>query len=117
MDSHDFQATGTGTVGFDHKLNLKVNLNLSEALSRTIAAGSPAARLALSGERLTVPMVITGTTEAPSYGLDTKAVGAGVQEQVKEKVREAAGDLLTGSSRPKDVKQKGQDMLKGLLGR
>lgn len=117
MDSHDFQATGTGTVGFDHKLNLKVNLNLSEALSRTIAGGSPAARLALSGERLTVPMVITGTTEAPSYGLDTKAVGAGVQEQVKEKVREAAGDLLTGSSRPKDVKQKGQDMLKGLLGR
>jgi AsmA protein len=117
MDSHDFQATGGGTIGFDHALNLKVNLNLSEALSQKIAGGSPAARVALSGGRLGVPMVITGTTQGPSYGLDTQGVGAKVQEQVKEKVREAAGDLLTGASRPKDVKQKGQELFKGLIGR
>ena len=29
MDSHDFQATGGGTIGFDQKLNLAVNLILS----------------------------------------------------------------------------------------
>ncbi|HLZ34782.1 MAG TPA: AsmA family protein, partial [Nitrospira sp.] len=117
MDSHDFQATGTGTVGFDRALNLQVNLNLSEALSQKLSAGASAARLALSGGRLAVPMVITGTLQAPSYGLDTKAVGAKVQEQVKEKVKEAAGELLTGSGRPEDMKQQGQKLLKGLLGR
>lgn len=117
MDSHDFQATASGTVGFDQTLNLKANLNLSQALSQKIAGGSPAARLALSGGRLTVPLVITGTARAPAYSLDTKAVGAKVQEQVKEKVKEAVGDLLKGSSKPEDVKQKGQELLKGLFGR
>ena len=32
MDSHDFQATGGGTIGLDHSLNMKLNLNLSQAL-------------------------------------------------------------------------------------
>lgn len=61
--------------------------------------------------------MIAGTVQAPSYGLDTKAVGAKVQEQVQEKVEEAARDLLKGSSKPEDLKQKGQDLLKELFRR
>ena len=117
MDSHDFQATGAGTVGFDQTLNLKVTLNLSQALSQTIAGSSPSARLALTEGRLNVPLLITGTMQAPSYGLDSKALTGKIQEQVKEKVKEAIGDLLKGSTRPDDLKQKGQDLLKGLMGR
>lgn len=116
MDSHDFQATGEGTVGFDQTLNLKVKLNLSQALSQKLTGSSPAARLALTGGRLNVPLLITGTVQAPSYGLDSKALTGKVQEQVKEKVKEAIGDLLKGSTKPEDLKQKGQDLLKGLLG-
>ena len=117
IDSHDFQATGAGTVGFDQTLNLKVTLNLSQALSQTIAGSSPSARLALIEGRLNVPLLITGTMQAPSYGLDSKALTGKIQEQVKEKVKEAIGDLLKGSTRPDDLKQKGQDLLKGLMGR
>ncbi len=117
MDSHDFQATGNGTVGFDQTLNLKVMLNLSQALSQKIADSSPAARFALIEGRLNVPLLITGTVQAPSYGLDSKALTARVQEQVKEKVKEAIGDLLKDSTKPGDLKQKGQNLLKGLLGR
>ena len=117
MDSHDFQATGEGTVGFDQTLNLKVTLNLSQVLSQKLAGSSPAARLAMAGGRLNVPLLITGTVQAPSYGLDSKALTGRVQEQVKEKVKEAIGDLLKGSTKPDDLKQKGQDLLKGLLGR
>ena len=117
MDSHDFQATGAGTVGFDQTLNLKVTLNLSQALSQTIAGSSPSARLALTEGRLNVPLLITGTMQAPSYGLDSKALTGKIQEQVKEKVKEAIGDLLKGSTKPDDLKQKGQDLLKGLMGR
>jgi AsmA protein len=40
-----------------------------------------------------------------------------IQEQVKEKLKEALGDLLKGSTKPDDLKQKGQDLLKGLFGR
>ena len=115
IDSHDFQATGKGTVGFDQTLHLTVTLNLSDALSQKIISLSPAVRLAMVGGRLNVPLLITGTVQAPSYGLDSKALTGKAQEQVKEKVKEAIGDLLKGSTKPDDLKQKGQDLLKGLL--
>jgi len=116
IDSHDFQATGGGVVGFDQTLSLKVKLNLSQALSQKISGSSPAARLALAGGRLSVPLLITGTVQVPSYGLDSQALTGKVQEQVKEKMKEALDDLLKGSTKPEDLKQKGQDLLKGLLG-
>jgi AsmA protein len=117
MDSHDFQAMGNGTVGFDQTLNLKVTLNLSQALSQKIIESSPAARLVLTEGRLNVPLLITGTLQAPSYGLDSNALTGRVQEQMKEKGREVIGDLLRGSTKPGDLKHKSRDVLKGLLGR
>ena len=117
MDSHDFQATGGGTIGFDQQLNLVVNLNLSQDLSQKIAHSSPAAKLAMKGDRLSLPLTITGTTQAPSYGLDMKGLTGRVQEQVRKKVEEAVGGLLKGTTTPEDLKQQGRDLLKGLLGR
>lgn len=117
MDSHDFQATGGGTIGLDQMLNLKLNLNLSQTLSQKIAAGSPIARVALKGGRLSLPLLITGSTKAPSYGLDTNMFADKVQERVREKVKGAVGDLLKGSTKPEDMKQQGKDLLKDLFGR
>ena len=117
MDSHDFQATGGGTIGFDQKLNLVVNLNLSQELSQKIARSSPAARLAMKEGRVSLPLMITGTAQAPSYGLDMKSLTGRVQEQVQKKARETIDGLLKGTTKPEDVIQQGQDLLKGLLGR
>lgn len=117
MDSHDFQATGGGTVGFDQALNLAVNLHLSPALSQKLASSSPIARIAMKEGRLRLPFQITGTIQAPAYGLDTKELTGKVQEQVKEKVNEAVKGILDGATNPKDLKQQGKDLLKGLLGR
>jgi AsmA protein len=117
MDSHDFQATGGGTIGFDQTLNLTVNLNLSQDLSQKISRSTPAAKLAMKEGRLNLPLMITGTTQAPSYGLDMKSLTGRVQEQVQKKVEEAVGGLLKGTIKPEDLKQQGQDLLKGLLGR
>jgi AsmA protein len=117
MDSHDFQATGGGTIGLDQSLNMKLNMNLSQALSQKIAAGSPIARVAMSGGRLSLPLLITGSMQAPAYGLDTKMFAGKVQEQVKEKVKGAIGDILKGSAKPEDLKQQGKDLLKDLFGR
>jgi AsmA protein len=117
MDSHDFQATGGGAIGFDQTLNLIVNLNLSQDLSQKIARSSPAAKLAMKGGRLSLPLVITGTAQAPSYGLDMKGFTGKFQEQVQKKVEEAVEGLLKGTTKPEDLKQQGRDLLKGLLGR
>lgn len=117
LDSHDFQATGGGTIGLDQSLDMKVNLNLSQALSQKIATGSPIARVAMTGGRLSLPLLITGSTQAPSYGLDTKMFAGKVKEQVKETVKGAVGDLLKGNAKPEDLKQQGKDLLKGLFGR
>jgi AsmA protein len=117
MDSHDFQATGTGTVGFDQTLNLKTNLTLSQVLSQKVANSAPVAKLALKDGRLSLPLMITGTAQEPAYGLDSKALTGRAQEQVKEKVKEAVGGLLKGTSKPEDVKKQGEELLKGLFGR
>jgi len=93
-----------------------VKLNLSQALSQKITRSFPAARLTLAGDRLNVPLLITGTLQAPSYGLDSKALTAKVQEQAKHKIQEALDDFLKGTTKPEDLKQKGQDLLKGLFG-
>lgn len=117
MDSHDFQATGGGTIGFDHVLNLTVNLRLSEALSQQVAGSSPVARLAVKEGRLTLPLLIGGTLEAPSYGLDMKGLTGKVQQQIKQKAEEAIGGLLKGTTKPQDLEREGKGLLKGLLGR
>ncbi|SPP63103.1 AsmA family protein [Nitrospira lenta] len=117
MDSHDFQATGAGTVGFDQTLNLAVNLHLTPALSQKLAASSPIVRIALKDGRLRLPFQIAGTLQAPAYGLDTKELTGKVQEQVKEQLNEAVKGLLEDTTNPKDLQQQGKDLLKGLLGR
>lgn len=117
MDSHDFQATGGGTIGFDHALNMTVNLRLSEALSQQVAGSSPVARVAVKEGRLTLPLLIGGTLDAPSYGLDMKGLTGKVQEQIKQKAEEAIGGLLKGTTKPKDLEREGKDLLKGLFGR
>lgn len=117
MDSHDFQATGGGTVGFDQSLNLKFALQLSEPLSQKIVRSLSVTRLALAGGRLNVPVTIAGTTQAPSYGVDVNALTGKVQSQVKEQLKGAIGEVLGGSSNPQDLQRKGRDLLKGLLGK
>ncbi|UVT22187.1 MAG: AsmA family protein [Nitrospira sp.] len=117
MDSHDFQATGGGTIGFDQRLNLLVNLNLSQEASQKIAGASPVVKLALKDGRLNLPLTITGTAQAPSYGVDLKGITGKVQEQVKKKVEETVGGLLKGTTKPEDLKKEGQELLKGILGR
>jgi AsmA protein len=117
MDSHDFQATGGGTIGFDQRVNLTVNLNLSQEVSQKIAAASPVVKIALKDGRLSLPLTITGTAQAPSYGVDVRGLNGKVQEQVKKKVEEAVGGLLKGTTKPEDLEKEGKELLKGLFGR
>ena len=117
MDSHDFQALGKGTIGFDRMLNLALNLSLSQALSRKITESSPITKVALSNGRLKLPFRITGTVQNPSYGLDMKSLTGKAQEQVQEKLKDTVEGLLQGTTKPSDLKKEGEELLKGLFGR
>ncbi|HEY3196471.1 MAG TPA: AsmA family protein [Nitrospirales bacterium] len=110
-NSPDFDATGKGAIGFDKTLNLNLSLILSEALSKEISGFSPVGKAMTVRGRLSVPMIITGTTQAPRYALDTKALGSKVQEQVKEKL----GELLKGQD-GEDLLRQGEQTLKKLFG-
>jgi AsmA protein len=115
MDSHDFQATGQGTVGFDQTLNLAMNLNLSQTLTQKIAGSSALVKAASQGGRLRLPLLITGTLQKPSFALDARRLTGKVQEQ--EKVNETIEGLMQGTTKPADLKKEGKELLKGLFGR
>jgi AsmA protein len=110
--SPEFEATGKGTIGFDKVLNLKVMVSVSETLSKTVTAAGPFGKALLTRGRLSVPMVITGTTQAPTYALDTAALGAKAQEQLKGKL----GEALKEKGADKLI-QEGEETLKQLFGR
>lgn len=110
--SQDFDATGKGTIGFNKVLNLKVTVNVSEALSKTVAGTSPVGKALLTRGRLSVPMIITGTTQAPAYALDKAALGAKAQEQLKGKL----GEVLKEKGADKLI-QEGEETLKKLFER
>ncbi len=109
--SPDFDATGTGEIGFDKTLKLNVSLLLSEALSKAIAGSSPIAKALMSHGRLSVPLVITGSTQAPRYALDTKVLGTKLQQEIKEKI----GDVLKGQQ-GEDLIRRGEEALKKFFG-
>jgi AsmA protein len=117
MDSHDFQATGAGTIGFDQKLNLSLKLNLSQDLSQKLSGLSPVAKVAMKEGRVSLPLIVTGTAQAPSYGLDMKSMAGNVGQQVQRQVEDAVGGLVKGTTKPQDVKRQSQELLKGLFGR
>jgi uncharacterized protein involved in outer membrane biogenesis len=111
-DSHDFQATAAGTIGFDQTLNVKAMLALSEALSRKLIGSSAVARLTASKGRINVPLTISGTMAAPAYGVDLKAVAGKVGGQLKEKV----GEILKQSPAADKLLEQGRGVLENLFG-
>lgn len=117
MVSRDFQATGRGTVRFDQTLDLVLDLHLSQPLTQKLVGASSVAKLAMKDGRLTLPLQIGGTVQRPSYTLNTKGLTRKVQEQAQEKARETIKGLLEGTTTPRDFKEQGKDLLKGLLGR
>ena len=109
--SPDFDASSTGLIGFDGTLKMNVSLLLSEALSNVIADSSPIAKALVTRGRLAIPMMITGSTRAPRYALDTKILSTKIQQEVKERI----GDLLKGQ-KGEDLIRRGEDTLKKFFG-
>jgi AsmA protein len=109
-NSPDFDVAGSGTIAFDKTLNAHLYVILSEALTKSIVGSSPVGKALIARGRLSVPMVISGTIQAPQYALDTMALGRKVQEQVTE----ILGEVLKDQS-GEDILRQGEKTLKKLL--
>jgi AsmA protein len=93
--------TGSGTVGFDHTVNLSLVAQLSAAAANTAAAGlgGLASRLGDVVEHLqssrgtiAVPVTVTGSLAAPKIGVDVGALAkAQVQNQLQQQVERLMG--------------------------
>src|SRR5262249_13956407 len=82
IDSHEFRAMGSRTIGLHQTINRKTTLTPSQHFSQKSISSSAGFRIALNEGRLDLPFLIKGPTQVPSYGLDSKALEGKVQEQV-----------------------------------
>ncbi|UCC43587.1 MAG: AsmA family protein [Candidatus Zixiibacteriota bacterium] len=89
-----------GSYGLlDSTLDYRVNLLLTEAMSAEVAksvAGS--AGLLTGGDpvRLTLPLVISGTSSRPNVRVDFDAIAKQVADLAGKQLKDKAGDLLKG---------------------
>src|SRR5207249_2510251 len=110
-NSPDFDVAGAGIIGLDKTLNVNLAVTLSEALSKSIVGSSPVTKTLMARGRLSVPMVISGTTQVPRFALDTRALGIQLQEQGTE----ILGEVLKGQD-GEDILRQGEMTFKKLFG-
>jgi len=98
--SADLDFDGAGTVGLGGALRLDVLGSFSKEVSAQLVAKTPAlAMRADDGGRLTVPLQIRGTVQAPKVQLDVdKVIREGVARELKKKGTKSLLNKLFGRS-------------------
>jgi hypothetical protein len=92
--------------------SVELGVKLKPLLSKRLAGRAPLTRLVMTRDRITLPIIISGTTRSPAYTLDMKAVDAKDGEQVKQTVAE----LLKGQQSLEELLQKAQEALEQFFG-
>ena len=105
-----------GTVDLlDSGVDVAVDLQLSPDLSAQIP-GQIRRFLTTQQGWSTIPLAITGTTGAPSVGLDRAVLGSGVRRELGEELQRGLEDLLPGKKPGEQQVREGVELLlEGLL--
>jgi uncharacterized protein involved in outer membrane biogenesis len=101
--SPDVDVDGSGTLDLSAGVvDVAGRARLSEAL--TAQAGRDLVRFTAEGNRVTVPVTVTGTVEAPQVRVDAAAVlRRAAENEVKTQIQKRTGgllDRLTGKKKP-----------------
>ena len=75
---------GAGVIGFDKRLDLHLVVQLSTEKTAELVRTTGLGRLAAPGGRLAVQVTVTGTTTAPGFGVDLRAVA---KQQIPEELK------------------------------
>lgn len=125
-----------GVVGLDGALNLAVDTRLSPELTARLDQHGKVTRYLLDADGWSqVPLLVTGSVQAPRYGIDPKVAGKVLQNELQQgldkwlnkskKPAEGVGSTpspeqqpaSTPSSKPKSSRQLLEESLKRVLGR
>lgn len=99
----------SGTVGFDKRIDMMADLKLAPTLASKLTRGANIGGYFKDKEGwTTVPLKISGTTDKPSVGMNTAAMGKQLQKGIQGEVQKRLGGQSGG---------KPQDLLKGLFGK
>lgn len=96
LESTIFSLNGTGTIGFNSKINLNVQFVFNEKFSESLVAkAKEAKRLIGKDGRLSLPIQIIGTAPKLIAIPDLKElVKQGATREIEKKIEEKAGQLL-----------------------
>lgn len=85
-----------GTLGLDGSLNLAIDTRLSPEMTARIDQRGKVTRYLLDADGWSqVPLQVTGTLQAPRYGLDPKGVQAQAGKILQQELRRGIDKLLT----------------------
>jgi AsmA protein len=120
MNSRLVKMNPTGTLGFDERIDVITDLKLSPDLSARLPDSRVMGYMKDNDGWSIIPLKISGTVEKPSVGLNTAAMGKGLERGLKDEIgkRLFKGAQQKEGGQPSPPKeQKPQDLLKGLFGK
>lgn len=127
MDSPQVKVVPSGTVGFDKRLDLVVDLRLAPELTARLGRSAKLAGLLKDSEGWsTVPLKITGTTEKPSVSINPVSVQRQLQQSLQGELQRRLQKELAppqqeqGAAPGQRAPSKGgrpEDLLRDLFGR
>jgi AsmA protein len=118
LNGSDARIKTAGTVDFEKRLNMSLDIRLSPAVTSNVAQGDLGRILTDNQGWGGIPLRVGGSVGSPSFSLDASQVG----KQLKGKLQEELGKrLFKGKQGAQETQQPEQPLLerglKGLLGR
>ena len=89
IESPAFLAQATGMVGWDEKVKGQGEFSFPQKIAKAVIQRFPLARVAMTGDRLTIPFVIEGTVQTPVLRLNTQSLGTQLQQRVNQALEKA----------------------------
>jgi len=101
IQSKQLKLFTTGTLGLDGSLNLSMDTRLSPELAARIDQRGKVTRYLLDADGWSqVPLLVSGTLQAPRYGLDPKGIKAQAGKVIQNELQRGLEKLLKKSQQP-----------------
>jgi len=118
MTSSRLKVSPSGTVGFNHLLDLPTDIDVSPELAAKMQVARFTGFMAGKDGWRIIPLKITGTTDHPSVGANQATLGKQLQKGIQGEIEKRLfKDGSKQQQQQKSQDEKPRDPLKGLFGK
>lgn len=118
LASDQLRLTPAGTIGFDKRMALLMDLSLSPQLSAKLPRSAKITGYIKDREGWsTIPLRISGTLEKPSVGLNTAGVGSQLKKGIAGEIERRIQEELRPGRKEGEQSSGAEELLKGLFGK